>query len=122
MSHGREVLANRLNGEPNIFKGCSSTELALLVGAAIFIWLPVSVLLAWLLGAPSMGLGMAGVTIVVSVIVGAGVMQRWKRGRPDSYYRHAATLAMARTGLTRSPYICRDGDWSIGRQWPTAAA
>lgn len=119
MSRRREVLADRLNAEPNVFKGCSTTELGLIVGAAVLVWLPVSVLVAWVMGAPSMGLGMAGITIVLSVVVAAGVMQRLKRGRPDSYYRHAATLKLAKTGLLRSPYICRDGDWSLGRQWPT---
>ena len=120
MNQHREVLADRLNGEPNVFKGCSTTELGLIVGVAILVWLPVSVLIAWAMGAPSMGLGLAGVAIVLSVIIAAGLMQRLKRGRPDSYYRHAATLALARTGLVRSPYICRDGEWSLGRQWPTA--
>ena len=118
MSYRAEVLADRLNGEPNVFKGCSSTELAMIVGLAVLVWLPMSVLVAWAMGAPSMGLGLAGIGIVVSVIVAAGIMQRLKRGRPASYCRHAATLKLARAGVLRSPYICRDGDWSVGRQWP----
>ena len=43
------------------FKGCSSSELGIIVGVAALIWLPVSLLLAGLLGAGHHGLGIAGV-------------------------------------------------------------
>ena len=56
MSNDHEILADRLNAEPAIFKGCSSSELGMIVGLAIVIWLPLSLLLAWLLGAITMGL------------------------------------------------------------------
>ena len=46
-----DILATRLNAEPAIFKGCSSSELGLIVGVAALIWLPVSLLLAGLMGA-----------------------------------------------------------------------
>ena len=49
MSNDHEILADRLNAEPAIFKGCSSSELGMIVGLAIVIWLPLSLLLAWLL-------------------------------------------------------------------------
>ena len=32
MSHRQEILADRLNAEPAIFKGCSSSELGMIVG------------------------------------------------------------------------------------------
>ena len=60
MSNDHEILADRLNAEPAIFKGCSSSELGMIVGLAIVIWLPLSLLLAWLLGAITMGFGIAG--------------------------------------------------------------
>ena len=40
MSKDHEILADRLNAEPVIFKGCSSSELGMIVGLAIVIWLP----------------------------------------------------------------------------------
>ena len=40
MSNDHEILADRLNAEPAIFKGCSSSELGMIVGLAIVIWLP----------------------------------------------------------------------------------
>ena len=46
-----DILADRLNAEPAIFKGCSSSELGVIVGVAAFVWLPVCLLLAGLMGA-----------------------------------------------------------------------
>ena len=118
MSNPNNILADRLNVEPAIFKGCSSSELGVIVTLAVIVWLPLSVLLAWLLGAPSMGLGMAGIAIVLTVVVTATVFQRIKRGRPDGYYQQRFVMGLARLGLRRSPFICRDGSWSIGRSRP----
>ena len=58
MSDRDDILADRLNVEPVIFKGCSSSELGLIVGVAALIWLPVSLLLAGLMGAVTMGFGL----------------------------------------------------------------
>ena len=118
MSNPNNILADRLNVEPAIFKGCSSSELGVIVTLAVIVWLPLSVLLAWLLGAPSMGLGMAGIAIVLTVVVTATVFQRIKRGRPDGYYQQRFVMGLARLGLRQSPFIRRDGSWAIGRSQP----
>ena len=115
MSNTSNILADRLNVEPAIFKGCSSSELGVIVALAVAIWLPLSVLLAWVLGAPSMGLGMAGIAIVLTVVVTAAVFQRVKRGRPDGYYQQQFIIGLSRLGLRRSPFIRRNGSWAIGR-------
>lgn len=115
MSNAKNILADRLNVEPAIFKGCSSSELGIIVTLAVIIWLPVSVLLAWGLGAASMGLGMAGIAIVGTVVITASVFQRLKRGRPDGYYQQQFTFGLSRLGLRRSPFICRNGSWAVGR-------
>ena len=115
MSTTKKILADRLNVEPAIFKGCSSSELGIIVTLALVIWLPVSVLLAWGLGAPSMGLGMAGIAIVGTVVITASVFQRLKRGRPDGYDQQQFMIGLSKLGLRRSPFICRNGSWAIGR-------
>lgn len=109
------LLADRLNAEPNIFRGCSTSELGILVILAIVLWVPACVFSAWALGAPALGLGLSGIAIVLSVVVGASVLQRLKRGRPDAYYRHQAILLLAKLGLLRSPFVIRQGDWDLGR-------
>ena len=115
MSNRDEILANRLNAEPAIFRGCSSSELGAIVGVAALIWLPVSLLLAWLMGAVTMGFGIAGLGVVATVIVMATVFQRLKRGRPDGYYQLRVAIWLHEWGLRRSPFIRRSGAWDIGR-------
>ncbi len=110
-----DILANRLNAEPAIFKGCSSSELGMIVGVAALIWLPVSLLLAGLMGAVTMGFGIAGVGVVATVIVTAGLFQRLKRGRPEGYYQQRIVIRLDDIGLRRSPFIRRSGAWDIGR-------
>jgi conjugative transfer region protein (TIGR03750 family) len=109
------VLAERLNVEPAIFKGCSSSELGMIVLLATAVWLPVSVLLAWMLGAPSMGLGLSAVAIVATVVLSAVLFQRLKRGRPHGYYQQRFAIKLASLGLRRSPFIRRNGHWGLGR-------
>ena len=120
MSDRDDILADRLNVEPAIFKGCSSSELGMIVGVAALIWLPVSLLLAGLMGAVTMGFGLAGVGVVATVIVMASLFQRLKRGRPDGQYQQRFSIWLSDHGLRRSPFIRRSGSWDIGRSWNAA--
>ena len=115
MSNDYEILADRLNAEPAIFKGCSSSELGMIVGLAIVVWLPLSLLLAWLLGAITMGFGLAGVGVVATVVVMATLFQRIKRGRPEGYYQQWLRIRLQTMGLYRAPWVMRSGPWDIGR-------
>ena len=115
MSDRDDILADRLNVEPAIFKGCSSSELGIIVGVAALVWLPVSLLLTGLMGAVTMGFGVAGIGVVGTVIVMAGLFQRLKRGRPDGYYQQQIVLWLSDHGLRRAPFIRRSGAWDIGR-------
>ena len=115
MSNDHEILADRLNAEPAIFKGCSSSELGMIVGVAIVIWLPLSLLLAWLVGAITMGFGIAGVGVVATVVVMATLFQRIKRGRPERYYQQWLRIRLQTMGLYRVPWVLRSGSWDIGR-------
>lgn len=115
MSASHEVLADRLNAEPAIFRGCSSSELGMMVGIAIAVWLPSSFLLAWLLNAATMGFGIAAVGVVASVVILATLFQRIKRGRPDGYYQQWLRIRLHSLGLGRPPWVLRSGTWDIGR-------
>lgn len=115
MSERHDILADRLNAEPAIFKGCSSSELGVIVGVAALVWLPVSLILAWLAGAVTMGFGIAGVGIVATVLLMASLFQRLKRNRPDGYYQQQIVLWLDDRGVKRSPFVRRSGAWDIGR-------
>ena len=115
MTERHDILADRLNAEPAIFKGCSSSELGVIVGVAALVWLPVSLILAWLAGAVTMGFGIAGVGIVATVLLMASLFQRLKRNRPDGYYQQQIVIWLDDRGLKRSPFVRRSGAWDIGR-------
>ena len=115
MAERGEVLAERLNAEPAIFKGCSSSELGVIVAVAGLLWLPVSLALAGLAGAVTMGFGIAGVGVVATVVATASLFQRLKRNRPDGYYQQRVLLWLHDRGLRRSPFVRRAGVWDLGR-------
>ncbi len=115
MADRQDILADRLNAEPAIFKGCSSSELGVIVGVAALVWLPVSLILAGLAGAVTMGFGIAGVGIVATVLLMASLFQRLKRNRPDGYYQQRIVLWLDDHGLRRSSFVRRSGAWDIGR-------
>jgi len=115
MIAGHDILADRLNAEPVIFKGCSASELGMIVGVAALVWLPVSLILAGLAGAVTMGFGLAGMGIVATVLVTASLFQRLKRNRPDGYYQQRIVLWLDDRGMKRAPFILRSGSWDIGR-------
>ena len=115
MTVRHEILADRLNAEPAIFKGCSASELGLIVGIAAAVWLPLGLTLAGMAGAVTMGFGLAGIGIVASVLLAATFFQRLKRNRPDGYYQQQARLWLDRHGLWRAPFVTRGGAWDLGR-------
>ena len=110
-----ERLPERLNAEPAVFKGCSTSELAAFAGTAALVWLPVSILFSWWIGALTMGFGIAGVGMVGTVVVLAGVFQRLKRNRPDGYYEMRARIWLAEHRLLKSALVIRSQWWTLGR-------
>jgi len=116
MADRNDILADRLNAEPAIFKGCSSSELGIIAAVAALFWPPMSLVLAALAGAFTMGFGLAGVAVVATVIAVATVFQRLKRNRPDGYYQQRFAIWLHDRGLRRSPLIRRRGSWDIGRR------
>ena len=115
MADRQDILADRLNAEPAIFKGCSSSELGVIVGVAALVWLPISLILAGLAGAVTMGFGIAGVGILATVLLMASLFQRLKRNRPDGYYQQRLLLWLDERGLRRAQFVRRSGAWNIGR-------
>ncbi|WP_299314944.1 TIGR03750 family conjugal transfer protein [uncultured Halomonas sp.] len=110
--------ADRLNGEPPIFRGCSSSELVILVVLGAVVWIPVGLLVGLLIGAPLMGVGFAGLLIIGTVFVAATLFQRIKRGRPDGYYQHRLLFWAEDLGLRRAGFVRRGGTWDLGRRCP----
>lgn len=110
-----EVTADRMNSEPMILRGCTSSELVTLVTVAIIIWLPLSIFIAWVLDAIAMAMGIAGIGILITVFVMATLFQRIKRGRPDGYYQQVIALWLHDKRWRRSKFCAPDGLMSLGR-------
>ncbi len=116
MSRNDNLLGDRLNAEPAIFRGCTFSELGVMAVVSILLWLPVSFTLAGLFGAITMGMGLAALGVIGTVYGTATLFQRIKRGRPDGYYQQRIVLFLHDTGLRRSGFVRRSGDWDIGRR------
>lgn len=110
-----EILADRLNVQPAIFRGCSSSELGAIVGIGAAIWLPICVVVAGMLGNFAIGFSAAGIMIGVTVVIIATIFQKVKRNRPDAYYQHLLVCFFEDLGVWRSRFIRKTGYWALGR-------
>lgn len=110
-----DVLADRVDIEPPIFKGCSSSELLAMLVVAILVWIPLSLLLAFAIGKLAFALAILAVGVIGSVVMGATCFQRIKRNRPDHYYVHGAMRLLHASRLHTSPLVWRSGFWDIDR-------
>jgi conjugative transfer region protein (TIGR03750 family) len=108
-----DLMADRVNIEPPILRGCSSSELVQLAAFLTAVGLPLSILIAVALGKPMFFLGLVMLFDVAGIWMGAGWFQRVKRGRPDHFYVHRARLWLARQGLLRTAIQTRSGAWDI---------
>lgn len=119
MADSEEILADRLNNEPPIFRGLSNSELGLVMKVSLAIWVPVCLFIATLFGKTMMGMGAAMLMILLSILVSGSIFQRIKRGRPDYYYQHYLMIRDPMLNLktnTKDKNIIRySGTWGIGR-------
>lgn len=111
-----ETLAGRLNTEPVVFQGCTSSEIVTLLVAAAAFWLPLSLLVAAVVGYwLTVVLGVTILGVSVTMYFAPKRFQAIKRGRPDGYYQQRGILTLARLGVRPSVFITRSGLWGTGR-------
>lgn len=115
MSIEVEHLARRLDEEPAVFKGCTSSELMVILIAAAVVWLPLVSIIAIAMGFFAAGLGLAVVLIVGTMTVVPKWLVAFKRGRPDGYLQHQLVIGLHRRGFRQCPFVIRDGVWETGR-------
>jgi conjugative transfer region protein (TIGR03750 family) len=106
----------RINEEPIIIRGMTSSELRVAMIVTFIIWLPLSITLGIAVGRPMMGLGLVGVGGIVSILFIGTVFQKVKRNKPDGYYQQLVTISLSKTGLKKSPFLKYSGSWSVGRK------
>ena len=111
-----ELLPLRLNAEPPIFRGCSLSELMLLVTIGGLSIVPCSVIVCGLAGYLMMGAGIGLLLVIGWVVLGATVLQKLKRGRPLGFYQLRLRLWMEDLQIRHSPFIRQSQVWDIGRR------
>ena len=109
------VLAQRVNHEPLIFRGLTSSELNILFIGAILFWLPVSLIIGALFFSPTIMIGFSFALTIVTVFFGASIFQRVKRNRPDGFYAHKIALMLEKLSLKKSGFDLPEGVMSLGR-------
>ncbi|HDY86067.1 MAG TPA: TIGR03750 family conjugal transfer protein [Methylophaga aminisulfidivorans] len=120
MSDSAEILADRLNNEPPIFRGLSNSELGMVLKFGAVFWVPVCLFIATLFGKTMMGMGAAMLMLLLTILVSGSLFQRIKRGRPDYYYQHYLMLrdVFLRVKInTKNDRVIRySGTWGVGRK------
>ena len=111
-----ELLPVRLNAEPSIFRGCSLSELMLLVTVGGIALVPSSVIVCGLFGYLMMGVGIGLLLVIGWVVIGATVLQKLKRGRPLGFYQLRLRLWLEDLHLLRSSFIRQSQIWDVGRR------
>jgi conjugative transfer region protein (TIGR03750 family) len=110
-----ETLGDRLNAEPVIFRGSTSTELLAVFTCAVAFWIPFGLFIAILIGKVSMVLGIAAIGVLATVFFGSTLFQYLKRGRPDFYYQHLVIIGLDKFGFRKARLILETAHWSLGR-------
>ncbi|MCD9007474.1 TIGR03750 family conjugal transfer protein [Luteimonas sp. XNQY3] len=114
-------LPHRLNRQPVVVRGLTADELWVCVGLSAAGGLALGVPLAWLFNSIAMAPTAISAGIALGIFAGGGMLQRRKRGRPDTWLfrqlqwwlalRHPALAA--HVGGDR--LITRSGRWTTRR-------
>ncbi len=105
----------RINNEPVIFRGLSSSELKLGLIVSIIVLLPICTLLGYWMDRVLVGIGSIGIFTMISIMYMGTFFQRIKRGRPDGFYQQRMALLLSRLGLKKLNVMKYSGRWSVGR-------
>ncbi|EAS1759884.1 TIGR03750 family conjugal transfer protein [Salmonella enterica] len=110
-----EFLPDRLNREPVVFRGMTTTELFIALSGGFIAGLfggiiPAVLLNIWALIPTGALLG-----AVLAIMAGGRWLARLKRGRPDSWLYQAIGAFFARHGFGDPRLVQRSEIWSVRR-------
>lgn len=108
----------RINNEPVIFRGLSSSELQTGLIVTVVTLLPICALIGYLLDRLLVGFGMIGILTMISLLFMGTVFQRIKRGRPDGFYQQRTSIVLSQLGFSANKAVKYNGRWSNGRTDP----
>lgn len=115
MTQTIEFLPDRLNREPVVFRGMTTTELFIALVSGLLAGLtggifPAVIFSIWALAPTGALVGAA-----LSVLVGGKYLTRLKRGRPDSWLYRAIGAWFGRYGIGDPRLVQKSAIWSVRR-------
>lgn len=111
-----DILASRLNFDVIVFRGNTRQEMIVIGVTSLLVTLAILGILAKLL--LNMFLIGLGLSFPAAIPVGwlmATIMQSYKDGKPKGYVKQQLLLWLDEQGLKSSPFIRREGNWSVRR-------
>ncbi|MCS6271891.1 TIGR03750 family conjugal transfer protein [Shewanella baltica] len=104
-----------LNEEPVVFKGLTDSEVKMVFVLSLFIGAPIGVVLALVIGIPTLILVFVLLLPIISVWFIAGWMESARRGKPSGYVEQRLHIEMVDRKLTSPEFICQSYKWGLGR-------
>ncbi|MDN8600304.1 TIGR03750 family conjugal transfer protein [Citrobacter sp. S2-9] len=108
-------LPDRLNREPVVFRGMTTTELFIALSSGLLAGLLCGIFPAVVLGVWALIPTGALTGAALAVLAGGRWLARLKRGRPDTWLYQMLEARLARRGFGNSRLVQRAAVWSIRR-------
>ena len=116
MTQTIEFLPDRLNREPVVFRGMTTTELFLVFLSGLSSGLLTGIIPAILLGMWALIPTGALLGAALCVMAGGRYLPRLKRGRPDTWLYQTLSAWTARRGWGDPQLIQRSAVWTLRRR------
>ncbi|HAT6801810.1 TPA: TIGR03750 family conjugal transfer protein [Citrobacter freundii] len=110
-----EFLPDRLNREPVVFRGMTTTELFIALGGGLLCGLVCGIFPAMVLGIWALVPTGALIGAALAVLVGGKWLARLKRGRPDTWLYRAMGAQLALHGFGDPKLVQKSATWVIRR-------
>lgn len=115
MTPSIEFLPDRLNREPVIFRGMTTTELFIALGGGLLTGLVCGIFPAVLLGIWALIPTGALAGAAIAILAGGKWLARLRRGRPDTWLYRSLGAWFARRGFGDPKLIQQSTVWVIRR-------
>lgn len=110
-----EFLPDRLNREPTVFRGLTTTELFIALGGGLVSGLLCGIFPAVVLGIWALIPTGALAGAMLAIMAGGKWLARLKRGRPDTWLYRAAGALFARHGFGTPKLVQTSAVWTVRR-------
>lgn len=115
MTQTIEFLPDRLNREPVVFRGMTTTELFIALGGGLLLGLVCGIFPAIFLGIWALIPSGALIGAALAILVGGKWLTRLKRGRPDTWLYRTLGARIAHYGFGDAKLVQQSAVWVTRR-------